>query len=120
MKHQQDGEMEKAKTIYREILESEIMEVVCSDGSASIATSTILKLKYIIYKNFASIARDQGDLSAAVDAYIEVLLCVSVCVLHDSSDCPIAYNYIYSSISQTPLSHLKLAKTPTLSSVCCS
>lgn len=72
MKHQQDGEMEKAKAIYREILESEIMDVVCSDGTSSIVTSTILKLKYLIYKNFASIARDQGDLSAAVDAYIEV------------------------------------------------
>ncbi len=35
-------------------------------------TSTILKLKYLIYKNLATIAKETGDLSAAVDAYIQV------------------------------------------------
>lgn len=37
-----------------------------------IKTNTILKLKYLIYKNLAAIAREEGDLAAAMDAYIEV------------------------------------------------
>ena len=37
-----------------------------------VRTNTILKLKYLIYKNLAAIAREEGDLSAAMDAYIEV------------------------------------------------
>ncbi len=65
---QQDGDLAQAKEIYREILESELMEDV---GGASQHT-TLSKLKYLVYKNMAAIAREQGDLSAAVDSYIEV------------------------------------------------
>ncbi len=65
---QQDGDLSQAKEIYREILESELMEEV---GGASQHT-TLSKLKYLVYKNVAAIAREQGDLSAAVDSYIEV------------------------------------------------
>ena len=42
-----------------------------SDG-ASVQSSTLLKLKFLIYKNLAGIAKERGDLSAAVDAYIQV------------------------------------------------
>ncbi len=75
---QQDGDFSKAKDIYRQILESEVMEEV---GGASHHT-TLSKLKYLVLKNIAAIAREQGDLSAALDAYIEVcvtLRCVCVC-----------------------------------------
>ncbi len=41
-------------------------------GGGSVKTSTILRLKYLIYKNLATIAKETGDLSAAVDAYIQV------------------------------------------------
>lgn len=66
MKLQQEGKWEEAKALYCEILESEVME---DDSPLS---GTILRLKFLIYKNIASIAREQGDLSAAADAYIEV------------------------------------------------
>ena len=91
MKHQQDGEFAKAKHVYQEILESEIMEELCVSAAgrgsgmdststeAAAQTSTITRLKYLIYKNLASIAKEQGDYSAAVDAYIEV--CVSANVV---------------------------------------
>ena len=68
MKLQQEGKWEEAKALYCEILESEVMEE--SEGSP--LSSTILRLKFLIYKNIASIAREQGDFSAAADAYIEV------------------------------------------------
>lgn len=84
MKHQQDGQFAEAKHLYQEILESEVMEELCAsgrgsrgDGTSSEAvaqTSTITRLKYLIYKNLASIAKEQGDYSAAVDAYIEVYM----------------------------------------------
>ena len=69
MKLQQEGKWGEAKALYCEILESEVME----DGDdAPALSSTILRLKFLIYKNIASIAREQGDLSAAAEAYIEV------------------------------------------------
>ena len=76
MKCQQSGEWSKAKEMYCEILESEVMEEACeaSEESFQLSTSTIGRLKFLIFKNIASIAREQGDLSAAVDAYIEVKL----------------------------------------------
>lgn len=40
-------------------------------GGASQHT-TLSKLKYLVLKNIAVIARELGDLSAALDAYIEV------------------------------------------------
>ena len=75
---QQDGDLSQAKEIYREILESELMEEV---GGASQHT-TLSKLKYLVYKNVAAIAR---DLSAAVDSYIEVrgLYCKLLCYNHE-------------------------------------
>lgn len=42
------------------------------ETTGDIRTNTILKLKYLIYKNLAAIAKEEGDLSAALDAYIEV------------------------------------------------
>ena len=81
MKHQQDGKFREAKQLYQEILDSEVMEELCrepgmdggGEGEATTAhDNTITRLKYLIYKNLASIAREQGDYSAAVDAYIEV------------------------------------------------
>ena len=84
MKHQQDGKFREAKHLYQEILDSEIMEELSAPGGRSgvdggqaekVATaqdSTIVRLKYLILKNLASIAKEQGDYSAAVDAYIEV------------------------------------------------
>ena len=85
MKHQQDGQFDEAKHLYQEILESEIMEEMGassggigsegSAGDASVQTSTITRLKYLIYKNLASISKEQGDYSAAVNAYIEVCVC---------------------------------------------
>ena len=81
MKHQQDGKFREAKHLYQEILDSEVMEELCrgsgmdggTEGEAVMAhDSTITRLKYLIYKNLASIAREQGDYSTAVDAYIEV------------------------------------------------
>lgn len=81
MKQQQDGKFREAKQLYQEILDSEVMVEVGRDsgrhggveGEATIARdSTITRLKYLIYKNLASIAKEQGDYSAAVDAYIEV------------------------------------------------
>ena len=70
MKLQQEGKWEEAKTLYRDILESEVME----GGAATEAppSSTILRLKFLVYKNIASVAKQQGDYSAAADAYIEV------------------------------------------------
>lgn len=86
MKHQQDSQFSKAKHLYQEILESEVMEELCASGRGSgtgemsseamAQTSTITRLKYLIYKNLASIAKEQGDYSAAVDAYIEVIMLV--------------------------------------------
>ena len=81
MKQQQDGQFMEAKQLYQEILDSEVMVELCrasgmndgAEGEAMIAqNSTITRLKYLIYKNLASIAKEQGDYSAAVDAYIEV------------------------------------------------
>ena len=70
---QQEGRWEQAKAMYCEILESELMEE--AGGSAeSLSSSTVLRLKFLIYKNVASIAKEQGDISAAVDAYIEVVI----------------------------------------------
>ena len=69
MKLQQEGKLEEAKAIYCEILESEVMEVGGADSAP--LSGTITRLKFLIYKNVASIAKEQGDLSAAVDAYIE-------------------------------------------------
>ena len=88
MKHQQDGDWGKAKALYCEILESELMEEACESvisSSPPPSSSTITRLKCLIYKNMASIAEEQGDLSAAMDACIEVLMMcacmysVSVC-----------------------------------------
>ena len=42
------------------------------ETTGDIRTNTILKLKYLIYKNLAAITKEEGDLSAALDAYIEV------------------------------------------------
>ena len=42
---------------------------------ASVETSPVLKVKYLTYKNMASIAKEQGDFSAALEAYIQVRLC---------------------------------------------
>lgn len=67
---QQEGKWLEAKALYCEILDSELME---ESGEEWTASSTILRLKFLIFKNLASIAREQGDLSAAADAYIEVL-----------------------------------------------
>ena len=88
MKHQQDGEFAEAKHLYQEILESEVMEELCASGRGSGAdgtsgeivaqASTITRLKYLIYKNLASIAKERGDYSAAVDAYIEVYVCCTL------------------------------------------
>lgn len=39
---------------------------------ASVETSPVLKVKYLTYKNIATIAREQGDFSAALEAYIQV------------------------------------------------
>ena len=74
MKSQQSGEWNKARELYCEILESEVMEDVCrtTEESFQLSTSTIGRLKFLIYKNLASISREQGDLSAAIDSYIEV------------------------------------------------
>ena len=84
MKHQQDGKFREAKQLYQEILDSEVMEELCAPGGGSVVdgrvegeatavqNNTITRLKYLIYKNLASIAKEQGDYSAAVDAYIEV------------------------------------------------
>ena len=84
MKHQQDGKFREAKQLYQETLDSEVMEELCAPGRGSevdgwaegeaivVQDSTITRLKYLIYKNLASIAKEQGDYSAAVDAYIEV------------------------------------------------
>ena len=49
-------------------------------------TSMILKVKYLTFKNLAGMAKEQGDLSAAIDAYIQVcpmfvystIVCVTV------------------------------------------
>lgn len=49
------------------------------EGGGSVNTSTILRLKYLIYKNLATIARETGDLSAAVDAYIQVHVTLFAC-----------------------------------------
>ena len=68
MKLQQEGKWGEAKALYCEILDSELME----EDKDWTTSSTILRLKFLIYKNIASIAREQGDLSAAADAYIEV------------------------------------------------
>ncbi len=66
--------MKEAKDIYCEILESEVMEGVISGSGETPPSSstTILRLKFLIFKNIASIANEQGHLSEAVDAYIEV------------------------------------------------
>lgn len=74
MKLQQEGKWEEARTLYRDILESEVME----GGAATEAppSGTILRLKFLVYKNIASVARQQGDYSAAADAYIEVSICL--------------------------------------------
>ena len=53
------------------------MEEACQVGGAS-QNTTLSKLKYLVYKNMAAIARERGDLSAAVDAYIEVQLYYTV------------------------------------------
>lgn len=71
MKLQQEGKWEEAKALYCEILESEVMEVGGVLNGAP-PSGTILRLQFLIYKNIASIARGQGDLSAATDAYIQV------------------------------------------------
>lgn len=73
MKLQQEGKWKEAKAIYCELLESEVMEEGGGDSEEAPPSSTILRLKFLIYKNIASIAREQGDLSAATDAYIEVI-----------------------------------------------
>ncbi len=74
MKLQQEGKWEAAKALYCEVLESEIME----EGLEAPLPSTLLRLKFLIYKNIASIAKEQGDLSAAADAYIEVRSCAEL------------------------------------------
>ncbi len=68
IKLQQEGKWGEAKALYCEILDSELLE----EDTDWTASSTILRLKFLVYKNLASIAREQGDLSAAADAYIEV------------------------------------------------
>lgn len=73
MKLQQEGKFLEAKALYCEILESEVMEEDRASVDAPLS-STILRLKFLIYKNVASISREQGDLSAAADAYIEVCM----------------------------------------------
>ena len=78
MRLQQEGDLLQAKELYREILDSEVMEEACQVGGAS-EGSTIVKLKYLVYKNIAGIAREQGDLSAAVDAYVEVQKGLNYC-----------------------------------------
>ena len=74
MKLQQEGKWEEARALYCEILESEVLGAAESEEAAAEAppSSTIQRLKFLVYKNIASIAREQGDLSAAADAYIEV------------------------------------------------
>lgn len=72
MKLQQESKWEEAKALYCEILESEVVEGG-GDSAETPPSSTILRLKFLIYKNVASIAKEQGDISAAIDAYIEVL-----------------------------------------------
>ena len=47
-------------------------DVSSSAGDVPPLSSTMLRIKFLIYKNIASIARQQGDYSAAADAYIEV------------------------------------------------
>lgn len=69
MRLQKDGDLKQAKKLYCEILKSEVME----EASTVSDVSTIVKLKYLLYKNVAGILREEGDLSGAVDAYIEVL-----------------------------------------------
>lgn len=71
MKLQQEGKWREAKALYCEILESEVVEGG-GDSAEAPPSSTILRLKFLIYKNVASIAKEEGDLSAAIDAYIEV------------------------------------------------
>ena len=56
------------------------MEEACQVGGAS-QNTTLSKLKYLVYKNIAAIARERGDLSAAVDAYIEVYTLQLIVVL---------------------------------------
>lgn len=73
MKLQHEGKWEGAKALYRDILESEVMEGGATTDAPP--SSTILRLKFLVYKNIASIAREQGDYSAAADAYIEVSIC---------------------------------------------
>lgn len=76
MRLQQEGKWGEAKALYCEVLESEVME---GGGDDAPLASTILRLKFLIYKNIASIAREEGDLSAAADAYIEVCM---KCITH--------------------------------------
>jgi len=71
IQHQQSGQFGEAQALYQEVLESEVMEEAEEEAMGDIKTNTILKLKYLIYKNLAAIAREEGDLAAAMDAYIE-------------------------------------------------
>eukprot|EP00731_Ephydatia_muelleri_P016867 Em0009g1291a len=73
LKCQQDGKLEEAKSLYQEILDSEVLQEVSQGHAqgASVETSPVLKVKYLTYKNIATIAREQGDFSAALEAYIQ-------------------------------------------------
>lgn len=93
LKCQQDGKLDEAKSLYQEILDSEVLQEVSAKlytqiggprnlvlaqvsqshaEGASVETSPVLKVKYLTYKNIATIAREQGDFSAALEAYIQV------------------------------------------------
>jgi hypothetical protein len=76
MKCQLDGLLDKAQLLYTEILQSEIIMNNDSTGS-----STLMKVKFLILKNLATIAKEKNDLSTAVATYIEVPEEVMVCVL---------------------------------------
>ena len=47
--------------------------LMLQEGSGGSASTTAAKLKYSICRNLASIFKDQGDLSVAIDTYLKVI-----------------------------------------------
>ncbi|CAI8055447.1 Calcineurin-binding protein cabin-1 [Geodia barretti] len=89
---QQAGETGRARALYCEILGSKVMEE---------AEATMLRLKFLTFKNLGSIARGCGDDSAALDAFIQA---VDV----DGSDVTVWYQM---GLAATSLGNLLLART---------
>ncbi|XP_071040839.1 calcineurin-binding protein cabin-1 isoform X2 [Parasteatoda tepidariorum] len=74
LKKQSDGDIEDAEKLFKEILEMDFLtQVQPNEEKEELPLRPALTLKYLLYKNLATISNDKKDFKSAVEYFLEAL-----------------------------------------------